>query len=96
MKNFMKEAQKLQSKLLEQLRAIRVEGSAGGGMVTIQMDGEQNVLAIKIEPQIFEEKDVAMLEDLIVAAYSDAKRKILEKTQESLKSLAGFPLPPFS
>ena len=96
MKNFMKEAQKLQSKLLEQLRAIRVEGSAGGGMVTIQMDGEQNVLAIRIEPQIFEEKDVAMLEDLIVAAYSDAKRKILEKTQESLKSLAGFPLPPFS
>jgi DNA-binding YbaB/EbfC family protein len=96
MKNFMKEAQKLQAKLLEQLRAIRVEGSAGGGMVTIQMDGEQNVLAIKIEPQIFEDKDVAMLEDLIVAAYSDAKRKILEKTQESLKSLAGFPLPPFS
>ncbi|UCD06236.1 MAG: YbaB/EbfC family nucleoid-associated protein [candidate division WOR-3 bacterium] len=96
MKNFMKEAQKLQSKLLEQLRAIKVEGSAGGGMVTIQMDGEQNVLAVKIEPQIFEEKDVAMLEDLIVAAYSDAKRKILEKTQESLKSLAGFPLPPFS
>lgn len=96
MKNFMKEAQKLQSKLLEQLRAIRVEGSAGGGMVTIQMDGEQNVLAVKIEPQIFEEKDVAMLEDLIVAAYSDAKKKILEKTQESLKSLAGFPLPPFS
>jgi DNA-binding YbaB/EbfC family protein len=95
MKNFMKEAQKLQSKLLEQLRAIKVEGSAGGGMVTIQMDGEQNVIAVKIEPQIFEEKDVAMLEDLIVAAYSDAKRKILEKTQESLKSLTGFPLPPF-
>ncbi len=95
MKNFMKEAQKLQSKLLEQLRAIKVEGSAGGGMVTIEMDGEQNVIAVKIEPQIFEEKDVAMLEDLIVAAYSDAKRKILEKTQESLKSLTGFPLPPF-
>ncbi|MDH4209999.1 MAG: YbaB/EbfC family nucleoid-associated protein [candidate division WOR-3 bacterium] len=95
MKNFMKEAQKLQSKLLEQLRAIKVEGSAGGGMVTIQMDGEQNVIAVKIEPQIFEEKDVVMLEDLIVAAYSDAKRKILEKTQESLKSLTGFPLPPF-
>jgi DNA-binding YbaB/EbfC family protein len=96
MKNFMKEAQKLQSKLLEQLRAIKVEGSAGGGMVTIQMDGEHNVLAIKIEPQIFEEKDVAMLEDLIVAACSDAKRKVLERTQESLKSLTGFPMPPFS
>lgn len=95
MKNFMKQAQKLQSKLLEQLRAIKVEGSAGGGMVRIEMDGEQNVLSVKIEPQIFEERDVAMLEDLIVAAYSDAKRKVVEKTQESLKSLTGLPLPPF-
>jgi DNA-binding YbaB/EbfC family protein len=95
MKNFMKEAQKLQSKLLEQLRAIRVEGSAGGGMVRIEMDGEQNVHAVKIEPQVLEEKDVAMLEDLVVAAFSDARRKILERTQESIKSITGLPLPPF-
>jgi len=95
MKNFMKEAQKLQSKLLEQLRAIRVEGSAGGGMVKIEMDGEQNVHAVKIEPQVLEEKDVAMLEDLVVAAFSDARRKILERTQESIKSITGLPLPPF-
>jgi DNA-binding YbaB/EbfC family protein len=95
MKNFMKEAQKLQAKLLEQLRAIRVEGSAGGGMVRVQMDGEQNVHAVRIEPQIFEEKDVTMLEDLVVAALGDARRKVLEKTQESLKSITGFPMPPF-
>ena len=93
MKNFMKEAQKLQSKLLEQLRAIKVEGSAGGGMVRIEMDGEQNVHSVKIEPQVLEEKDVAMIEDLIVAAFSDARRKILEKTQESIKSITGMPLP---
>lgn len=93
MKNYMKEAQKLQAKLLEQLRAIRVEGSAGGGMVRVDMDGEQNVHAVKIEPQVLEDKDVAMLEDLIVAALSDARRKILEKTQESLKSITGLPLP---
>jgi DNA-binding YbaB/EbfC family protein len=92
-KNYMKEAQKLQAKLLEQLRAIRVEGSAGGGMVRVDMDGEQNVLAIKIEPQVFDDKDVSMLEDLIVAAFSDARRKILEKTQESIKSITGLPLP---
>jgi DNA-binding YbaB/EbfC family protein len=95
MKNYMKEAQKLQAKLLEQLRAIRVEGSAGGGMVRVHMDGEQNVHAVKIEPQVLEDKDVAMLEDLIVAAFSDARRKILEKTQESIKSITGIPLPPF-
>lgn len=93
MKNYMKEAQKLQAKLLEQLRAIRVEGSAGGGMVRVSMDGEQNVHEIKIEPQVLEDKDVAMLEDLIVAAFSDARRKILEKTQESIKSITGLPLP---
>ncbi|MGD9380623.1 MAG: YbaB/EbfC family nucleoid-associated protein [candidate division WOR-3 bacterium] len=93
MKNYMKEAQKLQAKLLEQLRAIRVEGSAGGGMVRVSMDGEQNVHAVKIEPQVLEDKDVAMLEDLIVAAFSDARRKILEKTQESIKSITGLPLP---
>lgn len=93
MKNFLKEAQKIQAQLLEQLRAIKVEGSAGGGMVKIEMDGEQNVHAVKIEPQILEEKDVAMLEDLIVAAFSDARRQILEKTQESIKSITGLPLP---
>lgn len=95
MKNMMKEAQKLQAQLLERLRAIRVEGSAGGGMVRIEMDGEQNVHAVKIEPELLEEKDIGMLEDLVVAAFSDARRKVLEKSGESLKSLTGFPLPPF-
>ncbi len=93
MKNFMQEAQRLQAKLLEQLRSIRVEGNAGGGMVRIAMDGEQNVLSVKIEPQILEEKDVTMIEDLIVAAFNDAHKKILEKTQESLKSITGLPFP---
>ena len=93
MKDFLKQAQKLQAQLLEQLRAIRVEGSAGGGMVRIDMDGEQNVHSVKIEPQILDEKDVAMLEDLIVAAFNDARKKILEKTQESVKSITGLPLP---
>ena len=93
MKDILKEAQKLQSKLLEQLRAMKVEGNAGGGMVRIAMDGEQNVLSVKIEPQILEEKDIAMLEDLIVAAFNDAKKKILEKMQESFKSITGLPFP---
>lgn len=91
--NFLKQAQKMQSKLLEQLRTIKVEGYAGGGMVKVEMDGEQNVLSVKIEPQIFEEKDVTMLEDLIVAALNDARKKVAEKAQESLKSITGFPLP---
>ena len=94
MKNILREAQKLQTKLLEELRKIKVEGSAGGGMVKIEMDGEQNVLSVKIEPQVLEEMDIVMLEDLILAALHDAKKKVTERTQESLKSITGFPLPP--
>ena len=83
MKNIMQEAQKLQAKLLEELKKIKVEGSAGGGMVVIEMDGQQNVVSVKIEPQILEEKDVSMLEDLILAALNDAKKKVADKTKES-------------
>jgi DNA-binding YbaB/EbfC family protein len=92
-RDLFKEAMKMQSKLLEELRKIRVEGSAGGGMVKIEMDGEQNVLSVKIEPQVLEDKDRTMVEDLIIAAFSDAKKKIQEKTQESLKSITGLPFP---
>jgi DNA-binding YbaB/EbfC family protein len=92
-KNLMQEAMKLQSKLLEQLRQIRVEGSAGGGMVKIEMDGEQNVVAVKIEPQVLADRDVGMLEDLIMAALADGRKKVLEKTQESFQNIAGFPMP---
>jgi len=94
MKDILKQAQKLQTKLLEELKKIRVEGSAGGGMVKIEMDGQQNVLSIKIDPQIIEDKDISMLEDLILAALNDAKKKVTEKTQESFKSITGFPIPP--
>ncbi len=89
----MQEAQKLQAKLLEELRKVKVEGSAGGGMVRIEMDGEQTVISVKIEPQILEDKDISMLEDLILAAFNDAKKKVTEETQESFKSITGFPIP---
>jgi len=91
MKDIFKQALKLQEKLKEELKKIRVEGSAGGGMVKIEMDGEQNVLSVKIEPQIIEEKDINMLQDLIVAAFNDAQNKVKEKVQESLSSLTGLP-----
>lgn len=94
MKDILGQARKLQSKLLEEMRKIRVEGSAGGGMVRITMDGEQNILSVKIEPQLLDEKDISMIEDLILAACSDAKKKVAEKTQESFKNITGFPIPP--
>lgn len=93
MKDMLQEAMRMQAKLLEQLRAIRVVGSAGGGMVRVEMDGEQKVLSVQIEPQVFADHDVAMLQDLIVAACADARRAVLEKTQESVRALTGMPLP---
>ena len=94
MKDILGQARKLQTKLLEELRKIRVEGSAGGGMVRITMDGEQNILSVKLEPQLLDEKDISMIEDLILAACSDAKKRVAEKTQESFKNITGFPIPP--
>lgn len=91
MKDIFKEAVKLQERLREELKKIRVEGSAGGGMVRIEMDGEQNVISIKIEPQIMTEKDINMLQDLIIAAFNDAQNKVKEKAQESLASITGLP-----
>lgn len=91
MKDIFKQAMKLQERMREELQKIRVEGSAGGGMVKIEMDGEQNVLSLKIEPQIIEDRDINMLQDLIIAAFNDAQNKVKEKAQESLASITGLP-----
>ena len=93
MKNIMKQAQQLQAKLMEELKKIKVEGSAGGGMVRIEMSGEQNILSVKIDPELLKDGDVSMLEDMILAAFNDAKRKVVEKTSESFTSITGFPMP---
>ena len=93
--NMLKQAQKLQAQLLEQLRKIKVVGNAGGGMVKIEMDGEQNVLSVKIEPQVFEEKDISMIEDLIVAAVNESKRRAQELAMsEMAKVTGGLGIPP--
>ncbi len=92
MKDMFKEAMKLQGKLLEQLRQVRVEGTAGGGVIRIEMDGEQNVLSVKIEPQILAGQDATMLEDLIRAAFNDAHKKVLEKTRERFSGITGMPM----
>jgi len=92
-KNIMKQAQQLQAKLMEELKKIKVEGSAGGGMIRIEMDGEQNVLSIKIDPELLKDDDISMLEDMVLAAFNDAKKKVTEKTRESFSSITGFPMP---
>ena len=66
MQAMMKQAQQMQQKLQEEIAAIRVEASAGGGMVTVKMDGQKNVLGVKIDPEVA--GDVEMLQDMMMAA----------------------------
>jgi DNA-binding YbaB/EbfC family protein len=93
MQNMMKQAQAMQQKLQEQIAAIRVEASAGGGMVTVKMDGHKNVLGVKIDPEVA--GDVEMLQDMVVAAFNEASKKVDEEAQSKMGGmLGGLGLPP--
>jgi DNA-binding YbaB/EbfC family protein len=83
----MKQAQKLQRQMLEAQEALaeeRVEATSGGGMVRVVADGQQNILEIKIEPEAVDPEDVEMLEDLVLAAITEAVRKSRELAEERL------------
>ena len=88
----MKQAQEMQNKMAEvqeELAAREVEGSSGGGMVTVRMNGRQEVLAVKINPEAVDPEDVEMLEDLILAALREARRRSEEMAQEAMAKVTG-------
>ena len=89
----LKKAQILQGELAEALKKIKIEATAGGGMVKVVADGEQNILEIKIDPEVVSKDDIPMLEDLILAAVNEAKRKAAEAAKQEIQKIAGFPLP---
>jgi DNA-binding YbaB/EbfC family protein len=94
-KQMMRQAQKMQEELQQKLAALRVEGSAGGGMVTVEMSGNRELLSIRIEREAVDPDDVDMLQDLILAAVNEAHRKVEESLQSELGGLAGsMGLPP--
>ena len=86
----MKQAQKMQEDMARTMAEIRVDATAGGGIVTVTMTGAKELVAIKIEPDAVKDGDVEMLEDLIVAAVNEANRKADEALQQKL----GGMLPP--
>ncbi len=93
MQNMMKQAQQMQQKLQEEIAQIRVEASAGGGMVTVKMDGQKKVLGVKIDPEVT--SDVEMLQDMIMAACNEAAKKVDEEAQGKMSGmLGGLGLPP--
>ena len=86
----MKQAQQMQERLQKEMSALRVEGNAGGGMVTVRVNGAKQIESITIDPEVVSKDDVAMLQDLIVAAINDAQRKADE---EMARKMGGM-LPP--
>lgn len=89
----MKQAQQMQQRLQEEIAQIRVEASAGGGMVTVRMDGQKNVVAVKIDPEVA--GDVEMLQDMVMAACNEAGRKVDAEIQSKTAGLlGGLGLPP--
>ena len=78
-----------------ELAALVVEGRSGGGMITVSLSGKGDMRGVKIDPSMFKEDDVEVLEDLIIAAHADAKAKSEAAMQERMKEVtAGLPIPP--
>jgi nucleoid-associated protein EbfC len=93
MQAMMQQAQKMQEKLQAEIAQIRVDGTAGGGMVSIKMDGHKNVLGVTIDPEVA--GDVEMLQDLVLAACNEAVKKVDEESQKKMGGmLGGMGLPP--
>ena len=94
----MKKAQELQGRmqeLQESLGNLMVEGRSGGGLVTVTLSGKGELKGLKIDPSLFKEDDVEVLEDLIVAAHADAKQKAEAEMQARMAEMtSGLPLPP--
>ena len=85
----MKQAQQMQERLQKQMAELRVEATAGGGMVTVVVNGSKQLVSIKLDPEVVSKDDVEMLQDLILAAVSDAQRKAEEQMSQTMGGLMG-------
>jgi DNA-binding YbaB/EbfC family protein len=88
-RKLMKQLQQAQGRMQQEIAALRIESTAGGGMVSVTMDGQKNVVSLTIDPQVVNKDDVEMLQDLVLAAVNDAARKIDQAIQEKVGALTG-------
>jgi nucleoid-associated protein EbfC len=87
--NMMKQAQQMQERMQKQMADMRIEATAGGGMVTVVIDGAKQVHSIRIDPEAVSKDDVEMLQDLILAALNDAHRKADEAMAKQMQGMMG-------
>ncbi len=89
-----RQAQEIQEQMQKEMAEMRVEGSSGGGMVTVVLDGQKNLISVRLDPEVVNKDDVDMLQDLILAAVHDAGAKVNEFLSQKLGSLgAGLKIP---
>ena len=85
----LKQVQQFQEQLQKQLENLTVEASAGGGMVSVKMNGQKHLTAVTVEREVFASGDVEMLQDLILAAVNEAARRVDEQLAKQVGNLAG-------
>lgn len=88
-KQLMKQVQQMQAQMQQRMSELRVEGSAGGGMVKAVMNGQKELLSVSIEKEAVDPNDIDMLQDLVVAAVNEASRKVDEEMQSQLGAMTG-------
>ena len=88
-KQLMKQVQQMQAQMQQRMAELRVEGSAGGGMVKATMNGNKEVLSVTIDKEAVDPNDIEMLQDLVVAAVNEAARKVDEEMQSSMGAMTG-------
>lgn len=94
LQKMLKTAKEMQEKLQKELAEMRVEGSSGGGMVNVILDGTKSLISIQIEQEVVNKDDVEMLQDLIMAAFNDAGAKVDENLSQKLGALGpGLKIP---
>jgi len=87
--HMMKQAQEMQERLQKQMAEMKIEATAGGGMVTVVVSGHKQLLSLKLDPDVVSQEDVEMLQDMIVAAMNDAHRKVDEALAGQMQGLMG-------
>ena len=88
-KQLMKQAQQMQEQMQRQMQSLKVEGTAGGGMVKVSMTGNKEIVDITIDKEAVDPNDVEMLQDLVKAAVNEASRKVDEEMQSSVGAMTG-------